>query len=75
MPATRPTTIQQRQEIRRLAESGMSGEGIAREVRNATTAEWDEEHMFRCLAWLYDGFALPAEGEEIQQRAQAGSRL
>src|SRR5258708_39341173 len=35
-------------------------EGIARDVRNATTAPWSEEDMFRCLAWLYDGFALPA---------------
>ncbi len=49
-------------------------EGIARDVRNVTTAQWSEDHMFRCLAWLYDGFALPAEGEESQQRAQAGSR-
>jgi hypothetical protein len=31
--------------------------------------------MFRCLAWLYDGFALPAEGEESRPRVQAGSRL
>ena len=49
-------------------------EGIARDVRNATTADWSEDHMFGCLAWLYDGFALPSEGEEMQQRAQAGSR-
>jgi 2-polyprenyl-6-methoxyphenol hydroxylase-like FAD-dependent oxidoreductase len=35
--------------------------GIARDVRNATTADWSEEHVFNCLAWLYDGFALPAE--------------
>jgi 3-hydroxybenzoate 6-monooxygenase len=35
-------------------------DGIARDVRNATTAaEWSEAHMLRCLAWLYDGFALP----------------
>jgi salicylate hydroxylase len=34
-------------------------EGIARDVRNATVAAWDEAHMFDCLAWLYDGFALP----------------
>ena len=33
------------------------------------------EHMFRCLAWLYDGFALLAEGEESRPRVQAGSRL
>jgi 2-polyprenyl-6-methoxyphenol hydroxylase-like FAD-dependent oxidoreductase len=37
-------------------------EGIARDVRNAmTAAEWSPDHMFRCLAWLYDGFALPTE--------------
>ncbi|MCC6887708.1 MAG: FAD-dependent monooxygenase [Hyphomicrobiales bacterium] len=31
-------------------------EGIEREVRNATVATWDEAHLHRCLAWLYDGF-------------------
>jgi salicylate hydroxylase len=37
-------------------------EGIARDVRNRTVpAEWNEAHMFDCLAWLYDGFALPTE--------------
>jgi hypothetical protein len=30
-------------------------EDIAREVRNRAAADWDEAHMFRCLAWLYDG--------------------
>jgi 3-hydroxybenzoate 6-monooxygenase len=30
-------------------------EGIARDVRNATVADWDEAHMFDCLSWLYDG--------------------
>ncbi len=36
--------------------------GIARDVRNETTvAEWSEDHIFRCLAWLYDGFSLPTE--------------
>jgi len=33
-------------------------EGIARDVRNETVAAWDENHMFDCLAWLYDGFRL-----------------
>lgn len=28
--------------------------GIARDVRNATIAGWDEAHLFDCLAWLYD---------------------
>jgi 3-hydroxybenzoate 6-monooxygenase len=35
-------------------------EGIGRDVRNATVADWDEAHMFDCLAWLYDGFPVPA---------------
>jgi 3-hydroxybenzoate 6-monooxygenase len=34
-------------------------EGIARDVRRSTVADWSEDHMFRCLAWLYDGFPLP----------------
>ncbi len=34
---------------------------IARDVRNETTADWSEDHMFRCLAWLYDGAPLPTE--------------
>lgn len=50
-------------------------EGIAREVRNQTTAEWSEDHMFRCLAWLYDGFALPSEREHAARHAHAASRL
>jgi salicylate hydroxylase len=37
-------------------------EGIARDVRNAITrADWNEAHMYDCLAWLYDGFPLPTE--------------
>jgi len=34
-------------------------QGIARDVRNATVADWDEAHLFKCLAWLYDGFPIP----------------
>jgi 3-hydroxybenzoate 6-monooxygenase len=34
-------------------------EGIARDVRNATVAEWDERYLFDCLSWLYDGPAMP----------------
>jgi len=30
-------------------------DGIERDVRNATVADWDESHLFDCLAWLYDG--------------------
>jgi salicylate hydroxylase len=32
--------------------------GIARDVRAVTVADWTEQHMFDCLAWLYDGFAI-----------------
>jgi 3-hydroxybenzoate 6-monooxygenase len=35
-------------------------EGLARDVRNATIADWDEAHLFDCLSWLYDGFNMPA---------------
>jgi salicylate hydroxylase len=34
-------------------------EGIARDVRNDTTAQWKDDDLFRCLAWLYDGVELP----------------
>jgi 3-hydroxybenzoate 6-monooxygenase len=44
-------------------------EGIARDVRNETAAEWSEDHMFRCLAWLYDGFDLPTERKQAPRRA------
>ena len=36
-------------------------EGIARDVRNSTvTTEWNEAHVFDCLAWLYDGHEFRA---------------
>lgn len=34
-------------------------EGVARDVRNATVADWNEAHLFDCLSWLYDGAQLP----------------
>jgi salicylate hydroxylase len=34
-------------------------EGVARDVRNATVADWNEAHLFDCLSWLYDGAPLP----------------
>jgi salicylate hydroxylase len=45
-------------------------EGIARDVRNQTVAAWDEEHMLRCLAWLYDGFQIPAAPVSAARRRQ-----
>jgi 3-hydroxybenzoate 6-monooxygenase len=35
-------------------------DGIARDVRNATVADWDEAYLFECLSWLYDGAQFPA---------------
>jgi salicylate hydroxylase len=35
-------------------------EGIGRDVRNATVADWDEAHLFDCLAWLYGGAPVPS---------------
>jgi salicylate hydroxylase len=35
-------------------------EDIARDVMRQTFAERTEEDIFRCLAWLYDGFRIPA---------------
>ena len=35
--------------------------GIARDVRNATLADWDETHLLNCLSWLYDGAPAPTE--------------
>jgi len=34
-------------------------EGVARDLRNATIADWDEAHLFDCLSWLYEGAAIP----------------
>jgi 3-hydroxybenzoate 6-monooxygenase len=49
-------------------------EGIARDVRNETTPGWDEDHMYRCLAWLYDGFPLPTEREQGPHRPRMGGK-
>jgi salicylate hydroxylase len=37
----------------------LHAEGIARDVRNATVADWDEAHLFDCLSWLYAGVPVP----------------
>jgi hypothetical protein len=33
--------------------------GIEREVAREIWSKRSEKEMFECLAWLYDGFALP----------------
>jgi salicylate hydroxylase len=35
-------------------------EGIARDVMRQTFADRSEQDLFGCLAWLYDGFDIPA---------------
>lgn len=37
--------------------------GIEREVARATWSVKDEQQMYDCLAWLYDGFKLPQKRE------------
>ena len=40
-------------------------EGISREVYWQMLRERSEADTFQCLAWLYDGFSLPAKTEKI----------
>jgi salicylate hydroxylase len=37
----------------------LHAEGVARDVRNATVADWDEPHVLDCLSWLYAGAPAP----------------
>ena len=48
----------------------LHAEGIVRDVRNATVANWDETHMFDCLSWLYDGAPIPTKltNEKVEAR-------
>lgn len=39
----------------------LHAESIARDVRNATVADWDEAHMLSCLSWLYTGAPMPTK--------------
>jgi salicylate hydroxylase len=41
--------------------------GIGRDVRNAVYREHDETSLFKCLAWLYDGF--PAKSHDSRLSA------
>jgi salicylate hydroxylase len=36
-------------------------EGVGRDVVRQTFAERSDADVYHCLAWLYDGFALPTE--------------
>jgi salicylate hydroxylase len=46
-------------------------DGIARDVYWQAFNERTEADTFQCLAWLYDGFALPA-GDNLPQRLSTG---
>jgi salicylate hydroxylase len=48
-------------ESRAIWDSLLHPEGVARDVRNATVADWDEAHIFHCLSWLYDGCPPPTK--------------
>jgi salicylate hydroxylase len=42
-------------ESRGIWNSLLHAEGIARDVRDATVADWDEARLYDCLSWLYRG--------------------
>jgi 3-hydroxybenzoate 6-monooxygenase len=46
-------------------------EGLARDVVRQTYAERSDTDVYRCLAWLYDGFALPTELRRSGSGAEA----
>lgn len=48
-------------------------DGIEREVARQTWAGRTERDMFECLAWLYDGFAIPKKSGKKRNSAAAAS--
>jgi 2-polyprenyl-6-methoxyphenol hydroxylase-like FAD-dependent oxidoreductase len=50
-------------ESRYLWDSFYHLDGIEREVMREACSRRSEEDMFQCVAWLYDGFALPERRE------------
>jgi salicylate hydroxylase len=49
--------------------------GIARDVYLQMLGERSEADTFQCLAWLYDGFALPAEAEKGKGKGEGKGRV
>ena len=48
-------------ESRAIWDCMLHAEGIARDLRNTTVANWDEAYLFDRLSWLYEGIRLPAK--------------
>jgi 2-polyprenyl-6-methoxyphenol hydroxylase-like FAD-dependent oxidoreductase len=46
-------------------------DGIARQVYWQMLGERSEQDVFQCLAWLYDGFATPADAARAPKRSTA----
>jgi 3-hydroxybenzoate 6-monooxygenase len=44
----------------------LHADGVARDVRNATVADWDEAHMLDCLSWLYAGAPVPNQNRPLR---------
>jgi salicylate hydroxylase len=57
----------------RLLWEGYHAEGIARDVWLATFSGRDEGATCECLAWLYDGFALPVARQRLPRQASQAS--
>jgi hypothetical protein len=64
MPATRPTTIQQRQEIMQLAQTGLSHQAIAQDVGVSvwTARKWARRTRSGDLAALVSPVGRPVTG-------------
>ena len=64
MPATRPTTIQQRQEIMQLAQTGLSHQSIAQDVGVSvwTARKWARRTRAGDLAALVSHLGRPVAG-------------
>ena len=54
--------------VRAISGTIYHADGIARDVYWQTLGERSEADTFECLAWLYDGFALPTD-PQVSTRA------
>ena len=70
MSATRPTTIQQRQEIMQLAQTGLSHQAIAQDVGMSvwTARKWARQTRSGDLAALVSHVGRPVAGSLLSGR-------